>query len=93
MLNIKNTLFTLASVVALSQPALANESAQLSKQASVALNSILADNIADIQSSKPAESANQTIAKLETQLRNNLLAQQALNLLPQTPQYKVVFAD
>ena len=93
MKNLKTKLLTLASVVVLSQPAIASDSAQQTIEATVALNSILADNIADIKSNTVTESIDQTIAKLETQLRNNLLAQEAVKSLPQTTHYKVVFAD
>ena len=93
MKNLKTTLLALASVVALSQPAIANDTVQLKIEASVALNSILADNVAEIKSVNVTKSADQTIAKLETQLRNNRLAQEAVKSLPHTTDYKVVIAD
>lgn len=93
MKNVKKVMVTLASVVALSQPAIANESARLSLEATAALSSILADNIANIDVVNSAESADQTFAKLSTKLQTNLLVAEAVKSLPQAPKFKVIIAD
>lgn len=93
MKNVKRAMLTIASVVALSQPAIANESAKLTIEANVALQSILADNIANIKGTNPAKSADQTLAKLETQLQTNLLVAEAVKSLPQAPNFNVIITD
>lgn len=93
MRNVKKVILTLASVVALSQTAVANETVQLTTEATTALNAMLANNIADIKGPNPAQSADQTFAKLETQLQTNFLVAEAVRSLPQASKYKVIIAD
>ena len=93
MKNFKKLVFAISSVVALSQPVMANESANLTKEAIVALNTLLADNIAEIKGTNAAELADKSFAKLETQLQTNFLVAEAVKSLPKAPKFKVVVAD
>ena len=90
---VKTAILSMVSVVALSQPAIANESAQLTNDAKVALNSMLTNNIANLESTSSVESIVKSFAELEIQLQTNQLVEDAMKLLPQTPNYKVVIAD
>ena len=93
MNTVKKVVLSLASVVALSQPVMANEFNEVSTEVKVALESILANNIAEIEGTDVAKSTVQTFAKVETQLQASLLVAEAVKALPQTPNYKVIIAD
>ena len=93
MKNVKKLVFTIASLGVLSQSVMASESANLSVQAQVELNTMLADNIAEIKGTNAANLADNKFAQLETQLQTNLLVAEAVKSLPKAPKFKVVVAD
>ena len=93
MKTIKKVVLSIASVVALSQPVLANETANLTTEVELALNSLLTNNIAEIEGTDVAKLAAQSFSKLETQLQTSLLVAEAVKSLPQTPNYKIIIAD
>ncbi len=93
MKKVNKVLVSLASMVAFSQPVFANENTELANEAQLALNSILAQNIASVKDSNTEISVEETLAKLETQVQTSLLVKEAVKSRPQAPNYRVVIAD
>lgn len=92
MKNMKNLLFGIVVTSAVSFNALANNNETYAVNIEQELNSLLADNLADLQPVTPAKDATTVLANLEAQLNIEQVVADAVKTLPQH-RFKVVIAD